>query len=243
MVEILLALEHPFLFRAGDTEWTKTSAVAVGPGVLHQSRDLRGYVASIRFLPERRWSIPLHFLDSRKSGEDLEFFRSLPSRDSTCSEVFRHAEQMATACSGSSVLERKVDGRVLNVLERIESMLTGRIRLRDLAYTACLSEDRFLHLFKEQLGITLRQYVVHQRLQHATVEILGGKTLTRAALDSGFADSSHFTRRFAEHSGFLPRLLKGQRGDVSVLTCSSSRCLRTASGADGNGVCAECAAA
>lgn len=122
-------------------------------------------------------------------------------------------------------------------------MLAGRIRLKDLAYSACLSEDRFLHLFKEQLGITLRQYIVHQRLQRATVDILNGKTLTRAALDSGFADSSHFTRRFSEHTGFLPRLLKEQRGEITVLTCTSSRCVRPVVHADGSGVCADCAAA
>lgn len=242
-VEILLAPERPFLFRSDTTEWTKTSAVAVGSGVSHQARELQGSFVSIQFLPERRWEIPVLFLDTEKSAENLAFFRALSDRESTCSEVFRRAEELATACSGSSLADRAVDARVLDVLERIQSMLAGRIRLKDLAYSACLSEDRFLHLFKEQLGITLRQYVVHQRLQRATVEILNGKTLTRAALDSGFADSSHFTRRFSEHTGFLPRLLKEQRGAVTVLTCSSSRCLRTVAEAAGTGVCPECAAA
>jgi AraC-like DNA-binding protein len=74
----------------------------------------------------------------------------------------------------------------------------------------------------------------------ATEEIVGGTSLTRAALDAGFADSSHFTRRFSEFTGFLPNRLKALRGTTRVFTCSSSRCVRPASLPEGCAICTEC---
>jgi AraC-like DNA-binding protein len=141
---------------------------------------------------------------------------------------------------GPEILDRRSDGRLLEVLARIQAGLSGPLRSRDLARDACLSEDRFLHLFKEQLGITLRHYIIHQRLLRATADILSGTSVTRAALDAGFADSAHFSRRFLALAGFPPSHLKQARGAVRIYSCHSSRCVRPASHTPGDDACTEC---
>jgi AraC-like DNA-binding protein len=249
-LQVTLALEHPFLFRTDSTEWTRTEAVAVDPGVPHQARELRGLIASLHILPERRFSRgrsrgvlrngPVYFLDQAERSEYIPFFQKLSGRETGCSPVFQKTERLIESLTCSSGPARHVDARLLDVLERIQRNLSERIRLTDLAYAACLSGDRFLHLFKEELGVTLRQYVGLQRIMRATEGIVEGKTLTRAALDAGFADSSHFTRRFSEFTGFLPSRLKTLRGSTRVFSCSSSRCVRPASLPAGCAICTEC---
>jgi AraC-like DNA-binding protein len=249
-LQITLALEHPFLFRTDSTEWTRTEAVAVDPGIPHQARELHGLFASLHILPERRFvrgrargvlrDGPVHHFDEAERSEHIPFFQRLSGKETGCSQVFQKTERLVGSLTEAADPARHVDDRLLNVLEQIQNNLSGRLRLKDLAYAACLSGDRFLHLFKEELGITLRQYIGLQRIMRATEEIVGGTTLTRAALDAGFADSSHFTRRFSEFTGYLPNRLKNLRGSTRIFTCSSSRCVRPASLPAGCAICAEC---
>jgi AraC-like DNA-binding protein len=170
----------------------------------------------------------------------VSFFRKLLHRESGCSRVFQESERLIEGLTGLKGWTGAVDVRLLDVLERIQNTLSGPLRSRDLARLAYLSEDRFLHLFKEQLGITLRHYIIHQRLLRATADILAGASITVAALDAGFADTAHFSRRFLALTGHPPSQLKKVRGSVRIFSCHSSRCVRPALGGPGDSGCKEC---
>lgn len=249
-IQITLALDQPFLFKTETSEWTRTSAVAVHTNVSHQAKEFHGLCVSIHLLPEpKRAQQPtlafpggqkFRFLDERDLSRYVAYFRDLPKLDPPCSEVFRMTEQMVADVTGIAGPVGEIDGRLLKILERIQSVLPTPIRLRKLAHEACLSEGRFLHLFKEQLGITLRQYIVYQRVMRATAEIYDGASLTAAALNAGFSDSSHFTRKFTQLTGFRPSRLKQLRGSVRTHSCFSSRCVYTPHGLSDQDPCADC---
>jgi len=74
----------------------------------------------------------------------------------------------------------------------VRENMSGNISCRQTAESVFLSESRFSHLFKEQVGMTFAAYVVYQRIMYVYAEILQGKSITEAALAAGFAGSAHF---------------------------------------------------
>jgi AraC-like DNA-binding protein len=249
-LQVTLALDQTFSFRTHGSRWKSTRCVAINSDVPHQARDLHGLCVTVHVVPER-WRMAhlrrgfldgdnVRFLDGMDLSKHAAFFRGLLDRESGCSPVFQQAERLLEELTGLRSWTGEVDSRLLDVLERIQAGLSGPLRSRDLAREACLSEDRFLHLFKEQLGITLRHYIIHQRLLRATADILTGASVTDAALDAGFADSAHFSRRFLALAGFSPSHLKQARGIFRIYSCHSSRCVRPASSGQRDNACGEC---
>ena len=106
-------------------------------------------------------------------------------------------------CYCSSFLH-KGDDRINKALGFLQEN-TGRVvPLDEIASYSHLSTSRFLHLFKEQTGITYRRSQLWTKLTLA-VQLLGKQTLTEIAYTAGFADSAHFSRTFKENFGFSPQ--------------------------------------
>lgn len=85
-----------------------------------------------------------------------------------------------------------VDKRVKAALTYIQSNLQEPITCSDVANHLFLSEGRFSHLFKEQVGMTFAAYLIYQRVMKTYVEIINGKSITDASIDAGFSSSAHF---------------------------------------------------
>ena len=90
----------------------------------------------------------------------------------------------------------------------------------ELAAEVGLSEDRFMHVFKAQMGLPVRRYLLWLRLHRAARLMKAGVTLTEAAHGAGFADSAHMSRTFKENFGVPPSgFLSPVRGNVRVFVC------------------------
>lgn len=105
------------------------------------------------------------------------------------------------AVSNSSL---NVDERIDSVLNYVKNRIDGSLSLEQLTEVACLSEGRLMHLFKEQVGIPIRNYILWNRLQISVQHVLLGQNLTQAAHSGGFADSAHFSRTFSDMFGIRP---------------------------------------
>ena len=63
--------------------------------------------------------------------------------------------------------------------------------METLAKQVFLSKSRLAHIFSEQTGITLKEYLQYKRLENACRKMLQGMNITDAAYDTGFSGSSH----------------------------------------------------
>jgi AraC-like DNA-binding protein len=79
------------------------------------------------------------------------------------------------------------------------------VPLDELARTAGLSRHHFVRVFKAATGLPPHAYQMQQAIEHAKALLAGGMAISQAALDAGFADQSHFSRRFREFTGATPR--------------------------------------
>jgi AraC family transcriptional regulator len=67
-----------------------------------------------------------------------------------------------------------------------------------------LSTSRLRHLFQEQVGVSLKNYLLWKRLILTLQTSAHGASLTEAAHQFGFADSAHFSRTFRSSFGLTP---------------------------------------
>lgn len=101
------------------------------------------------------------------------------------------------------------DQRIQLACEYIKRCVPHQIpTIADVALQVGLSESRLMHLFSQQLGLSMRQYILWLRIRYAIKLWMQGKTLIEIALESGFSDQAHFTRTLRRMVDFAPSLLK-----------------------------------
>jgi AraC family transcriptional regulator len=99
------------------------------------------------------------------------------------------------------------DERILRAVKYINEHLAEPITLADVARVAFLSPSRFRHLFAEQTGMRLREYVLWRRFVTVWELRMKGSSLSEAAHAAGFADSAHLARTSRRMIGIPPSLL------------------------------------
>lgn len=116
-------------------------------------------------------------------------------------------------------LKTSVDPRIQKIAKRIRMEVPNSIRMKEIGKDFSISEDRLIRLFKENLGIPLRRYLLWVRILRAVKELKAGNNLTDAAHAAGFSDSAHFSRTFKENFGFIPSLFFGHLKTAEVRFC------------------------
>ena len=75
-----------------------------------------------------------------------------------------------------------------------------------------LSFSRFVHLFKEQVGVPLRTFRSWKRARSVLQYVRQDVNLTQIAQHTGYPDSAHFSRSIREVFGLQPReVMAGSR--------------------------------
>ncbi|MEH6403500.1 MAG: AraC family transcriptional regulator [Sneathiella sp.] len=121
-------------------------------------------------------------------------------------ELFRVAEILAKKFGqvDASGAGRAVDRLVLKAKDYIHENITQEIGLDDISEAVNISKYHFLRLFREQVGITPYQYVLNYRVNQARKALDHSFSLNDVVYDYGFADLSHFNRRFKSVYGVTP---------------------------------------
>jgi AraC-like DNA-binding protein len=100
---------------------------------------------------------------------------------------------------------KPLDDRIQICLDWIKANYSVQnIQLSMLSEIAFLSESRLAHLFKEQIGIPVHQYILWKKIEMAIKQFMEGSSLTDCAYSSGFADPSHLNKTFKKMFGVYP---------------------------------------
>jgi AraC family transcriptional regulator len=111
--------------------------------------------------------------------------------------------------------------RLANIVEYLDSSPLEASNHVDLARRAHLSPSRFAHVFREQTGMPVRNYVLWRRLVYALTCLQQGQSITTAAHESGFADGAHLCRSFRRVFGATPTDLQVEKFVASVPASSA----------------------
>ncbi|RKY13438.1 MAG: hypothetical protein DRP52_02775 [Planctomycetota bacterium] len=85
------------------------------------------------------------------------------------------------------------------------------LTLPDIAKAVHLSVSRLAHLFREQMGVTIVDYLTNIRINHAKRMLLTtDNNCTRICYEVGYNNQSYFTRVFKQTTGLTPRQFRNQ---------------------------------
>jgi AraC family transcriptional regulator len=96
----------------------------------------------------------------------------------------------------------RIDPRIARARALLASAPDRRASVGRVAAAVALSPSRLEHLFRAQIGLPMRRYLLWLRLRDAIVTLAHGASITEAAYAAGFADGPHLSRTFRRMLGF-----------------------------------------
>lgn len=220
VIQLIAGMHQPFKTKISG-KWTEKSGLLFSPNHTHECDATGLLVLTVNIDPESNLgeSILFDLLNNQSSidfpkqqipsAEKLEWLIHEHQWDelhNQVSHLFGAHKNAPTSGVG------KKDERITTVLNHIHTHIRTRPEVRDLCEVAFLSESRLMHLFKQEMGIPIRNYILWYRLKLAFQSIHNGSNLTKAAYEAGFADSAHLSRTCVKTFGLPPgSILKNSR--------------------------------
>lgn len=118
-----------------------------------------------------------------------------------CVEARKLFDEIVLAMLDKDMPAHEMNPHIQGALELIRELPIKKVSLKTIADGVYLSQSRFVTLFKKNVGVPFRRYLMWQRLLEAVKQVTSGASLTQAAHESGFADSAHLSRTFKQMFG------------------------------------------
>lgn len=216
LLELVLSFGESFCISDTKSEICSTG-IMISPDVPHQfTSNLKDYHIFIFLDPETQQAAllqrvfglnknPIQAISEEGIQTAIEGFKQwFYSNDFTPEAILPLIDQLVSALAPYHPFHPLIDARILHATRYIKQNLDSELDVKTVASEACLSESRFSHLFKEQIGIPLRRYILWCRMENAIRLIANGTNLSQAAYECGFSDPAHLTRTFQEMFGVKP---------------------------------------
>ncbi|NJD33535.1 MAG: helix-turn-helix transcriptional regulator [Betaproteobacteria bacterium] len=223
-IQIVIAIDGMASIRSSRGDWRPGAGIIVRPDVVH-SFDAQGSLAAMLMLDpestEGTWLrtalvkeitlLPDTALSSCLA--ELRKFCEQPFASMEVRGLIRHC--VLSLCAGEPPTRQR-DPRVTTVLNAIRDSTNLRVSAETAAAMIHLSPSRFAHLFKQQVGLPFRRYMLWRKLTRATLAIARERTITAAAQAADFADAAHVTRTFQQMFGIPPSaMMQGEFFEIS----------------------------
>lgn len=104
----------------------------------------------------------------------------------------------------------------LNICDYINNHLDEELTLDNLSTFFYVSKYHISHIFKDNMGISLHQYITKKRLQASKSGILSGIPISNLLRQYGFNDYSSFYRAFKKEFGVSPTEFKQEHKVINI---------------------------
>ncbi|MBO4933045.1 MAG: helix-turn-helix domain-containing protein [Clostridia bacterium] len=106
---------------------------------------------------------------------------------------------------------RRTDDLLNRVLIYINAHLFENLTLDQIADHCHISKFHLCHRFREEINMTIMQYIADQRILSAKIALLEtDKSISTVAMENGYANFSHFCSAFRRAEGISPASFRKQ---------------------------------
>lgn len=217
---IYAAMEGSLKITEGKSETIGEVAI-VPPYVSHSVESEHPSIICLVIEPETVEPTAMDALIARIRGEDAA---SIVRRIRAAYEALRLRERDGGFTTGEFDLMflgeampvRNIDARIERAAKKLNDFSGSKMTAADCAASVNLSPSRFLHLFKEQTGISFRAFRAWKRARHLLHFANQDLNLAHLAQDIGYPDSTHFSHSIRRFYGLQPRAIFSGSRDLAI---------------------------
>jgi AraC-like DNA-binding protein len=218
---VYVALKDGLRLWTADGRQTYDELVAVAPNVRHTiASDYRAAICIV-IEPESVRVGAIDEWESRFAGEQRKVFArrvraaydQLRNRTDYADLTSSEFDKM---CFGEALPRRPLDPRVARSIAQMTRFSGEPTTAASCAAEAGLSASRFLHLFKEETGISFRSFRAWKRARHLLHFANQDLNLAHLAQDIGYPDSTHFSHSIRRFYGLKPRAIFSGSRDLAI---------------------------
>jgi len=193
----------------------------VAPYVPHSVESEHPSIICLVIEPETVEPSAMDRLSARISGADApaigqrirNAYESLRLRERRGGFTTHEFDQL---CFGEALPDRNIDPRIRRSAAKLNDFSGSKMTATDCAASAGLSPSRFLHLFKEQTGVSFRAFRAWKRARHLLHFANQNINLAHLAQDIGYPDSTHFSHSIRRFYGLKPRAIFSGSRDLAI---------------------------
>lgn len=218
---LYVAPEAPFAIRTDGGEWQRAYFAVVPPNQQHEIRSEGRYIWLMLVEPESvNVAEALRTLPRLVPSRTADYLRLQTAFQSWLEDVDAVGTSTRSIDEhflGRALEAHMLDPRLRRVVDSIRMHPYERFLAADSANDVGLSFSRFVHLFKEQIGMSFRAFCAWKRARALLPHVSTRGNLTDLALRIGYPDSTHFSHSIRRIYGLRPRdILTGSR-ELTVL--------------------------
>jgi AraC-like DNA-binding protein len=102
------------------------------------------------------------------------------------------------------------------MLDQIQQNYTQRVTLGTLATTLGRQSAYLGRLFRDEIGVTVHEYVTRARMVNGAVQVRSGVKIEAVALDLGYQSKKNFYRQFKRRFGMTPEAYRHVHHEAPV---------------------------
>lgn len=228
--ELMIGIMHAGVksFRCGKSrEYAAPgNLVAVNPGEMHTGALEHGrqLIYAALYVPESALATILsrargsHLNVKQTVIDDHDVWRCLDEAQKVAiSGEDAVAAEEAMICGFSLLFERYGANAIIKseascpravnrAVEFFQACACGQVSLEDASKASGVGLFHLIRLFQKHVGLTPHAYLTQIRIAKSRQLLKLGAPVAQVALDVGFADQAHFTKRFKQLTGTTPAL-------------------------------------
>lgn len=199
---LLIGLSGRFTLHLEGGRVERCHSALVDAGVQHLLDPCGEQVALMYLEPDSREARSLRQPFAVHGGVILDV--AIPVRSRSAMDAYLHHFDLPSLLRLRCDPGRPLDVRVQRSLQWLRHPGEARLGRDGLASGVQLSASHFNHLFRAEMGVSLRSYRVWSQVRLAMAGLATSPRLTDAALHGAFSDSAHFSRMFRQTFGMTP---------------------------------------
>lgn len=203
--EILFSKDGRIEIETNKCKYSNLSFAIIEPNTLHKIKNDKNDIVVLMV------ECNSNYLREILSNFDIQLFEGIfiesqkINREPVISEIICKLRKSAI----SIVTDIRVI-KSLNYLNNSSSEYT--ILMTELKSQVNLSDSRLSHLFKEEIGISIKKYFVWSKLKRAFKKVLNeNKTMYQASIEVGFYDQAHLSKAYKQVLGITPSYVYNSR--------------------------------